>query len=185
MNEIHKGDIYYVTQTNYKTVGSEQYAGRPAIVVSNNSNNANSSVVEMVYLTTQPKEDLPTHFVFFIGTKRNTAICEQISTVDVSRLENFYTRLTDEQMLNLDACLMISLGIVTFKKEKPVETKIEASTTKSTKADLARIEKLENDVAELTVANIKAKAERDTYSKLYNSLLKRNLKNTGGDINVE
>lgn len=41
--------------------GSEQHSDRPAVVVSNNKNNENSNVIEIVYMTTQPKTDLPTH----------------------------------------------------------------------------------------------------------------------------
>lgn len=40
--------------------GSEQHADRPAVVVSNNKNNENSNVVEVVYMTTQPKTDSDT-----------------------------------------------------------------------------------------------------------------------------
>ena len=43
---ILKGDIYYIEK--YPTQGSEQQAARPAIVVSNNKCNENSSVIEVV-----------------------------------------------------------------------------------------------------------------------------------------
>lgn len=51
--EIKRGDIWYVSKDNY--TGCEQAAGRPAIIVSNEKNNACAEVVEVVYLTTQPK----------------------------------------------------------------------------------------------------------------------------------
>lgn len=54
-----RGDIFYVMKGN--NCGSEMEAGRPAIIVSNNLNNNNSDIVEIVYLTTQPKPELPTH----------------------------------------------------------------------------------------------------------------------------
>ena len=60
MSEIKRGDIWYI-ESGYNTVGSEQRPGRPAIVVSNDRNNEYSSTLEVVYLTTQPKHDLPTH----------------------------------------------------------------------------------------------------------------------------
>lgn len=56
--EIKRGDIWYVSKGNY--TGCEQAAGRPAIIVSNEKNNACAETVEVVYLTTQPKKDLPT-----------------------------------------------------------------------------------------------------------------------------
>ena len=51
--EIKRGDILYIDK--HPVVGSEQQAGRPAIIVSNEKNNRHSSTVEVVYLTTQPK----------------------------------------------------------------------------------------------------------------------------------
>ncbi len=51
--EIKRGDIWYVSKDNY--TGCEQAAGRPAIIVSNEKNNACAETVEVVYLTTKPK----------------------------------------------------------------------------------------------------------------------------------
>lgn len=47
--EIKRGDIWYVSKDNY--TGCEQAAGRPAIIVSNEKNNACAETVEVVYLT--------------------------------------------------------------------------------------------------------------------------------------
>ena len=45
--EIKRGDIWYVSKDNY--TGCEQAAGRPAIIVSNEKNNACAETVEVVY----------------------------------------------------------------------------------------------------------------------------------------
>ena len=50
---MKRGDIFYIARGGAAT-GSEQYADRPAIVVSNNECNKHSSVIEVVYITTQP-----------------------------------------------------------------------------------------------------------------------------------
>ena len=65
-NAIKRGDIFYVSKGSNGQTGSEQYPDRPALIVSNNANNASSGVVEIVYLTTQPKIDLPTHVILAI-----------------------------------------------------------------------------------------------------------------------
>ena len=57
---MKRGEIYYIEST-YRETGSEQRGGRPAVIVSNDKNNENSEVVEVVYMTTKPKNDLPTH----------------------------------------------------------------------------------------------------------------------------
>ena len=44
---MKRGQIYYV-RSNYREEGSEQRGGRPAVIVSNDKNNANSNTVEVV-----------------------------------------------------------------------------------------------------------------------------------------
>ena len=57
--QMKRGDIYYALPP--PPIGREQGGYRPAIIVSNNLNNLHSSTVEVVYLTTKPKHNLPTH----------------------------------------------------------------------------------------------------------------------------
>lgn len=52
---MKRGEIYYIEST-YRETGSEQRGGRPAVIVSNDKNNENSEVVEVVYMTTKPKK---------------------------------------------------------------------------------------------------------------------------------
>lgn len=115
---IKRGDIYYVEYA--PTVGSEQHSGRPAIVVSNDTNNKFSEVVEVVYMTAQAKDEhLPTHVAVRGLTKPSTALCEQITTVAKSRLGNLAGLCTDEEMAMIDRALAISLGIEA-KQERAV-----------------------------------------------------------------
>lgn len=90
--EIKRGDIWYVSKDN--CTGCEQAAGRPAIIVSNEKNNACAETVEVVYLTTQPKKDLPTHVLIRSSERESTALCEQITTVSVDRLLGYKGHLT-------------------------------------------------------------------------------------------
>lgn len=108
--EIKRGSIWYV-ESSYAAVGSEQRPGRPAIVVSNDKNNQHSGTVEMVYLTTQPKHDLPTHVTIHSTNQVSIAICEQITTVAVERIGSYYGQATDEEMAAIDRAMLISLGI--------------------------------------------------------------------------
>ena len=54
-DDVKRGEIYYISRGGYNT-GSEQQADRPGVIVSNDKNNKNSQTLEVVYLTTQPKE---------------------------------------------------------------------------------------------------------------------------------
>ena len=69
---INRGDIWYIGN-GYPAVGSEQRPGRPAVVVSNQRNNQYGEVVEVVYLTTAPKRDLPTHVTIRSSGRVSTA----------------------------------------------------------------------------------------------------------------
>lgn len=76
---IKRGDIYFIRDTR-QSIGSEQKADRPAVIVSNDANNKHSGVYEVVYMTTQPKTDLPTHFItnnthYTANGRLETAFC--------------------------------------------------------------------------------------------------------------
>lgn len=109
--EVYKGDIFFVDKYNKDYgCGSEQSTGRPAIIVSNDMGNKHSSMVEVVYLTSQEKKPLPTH-VEVICQVPSIALCEQICSVSKERLSSFVRTCTDAEMKKIDEALMISLGI--------------------------------------------------------------------------
>ena len=107
--DIKRGDIWYIE--GGFTTGSEQRPGRPAVVVSNNRNNEHSSTIEVVYLTTQPKRDLPTHAVIRSMSRESIAICEQVTTVAIERLGNYRGQVTADEMADIEAAMRISLGL--------------------------------------------------------------------------
>lgn len=107
--EIKRGDIYYISK--YPTIGSEQQAGRPAIIVSNEKNNQHSATVEVVYLTTQPKADLPTHVTINSAPRESIALCEQVTSVSVDRIGDKMGQLTKREMAQVDIALLVSLDL--------------------------------------------------------------------------
>ena len=154
-----RGDIFYV-ESVYQNEGSEQRAGRPAIIVSNNKCNENSPVVEVVYLTTRDKATLPTHVDIRSGTKPSTALCEQIDSVAKTRLGSFMASCTDSEMMNIDIALAISLGL---EFGKPIEVVKEVIVEKPVNVPVP------SGNGEL----IKAAAERDIYKSMYEDLLRK------------
>ena len=95
-DDVKRGEIYYISRGGYNT-GSEQQADRPGVIVSNDKNNKNSQTLEVVYLTTQPKNELPTHCT--------------IHTVAVERIGKYIGVCTAQEMQNIDIGLMISIGL--------------------------------------------------------------------------
>lgn len=107
-----RGDIYIATQENM-SVGAEIWGNRPAIIVSNDTINNKSNVVNMVYLTTSKNKNpfAPTHCPIQSGNKKAIAMCEQIVSIDKSRLSDKIGHITDEEQKNIDSCLLFTLGI--------------------------------------------------------------------------
>ena len=162
---IKRGQIYYIENSRTNSpVDSEQFSGRPAIIVSNDKNNKFSDVVEVIYLTTQPKSDLPTHVRVCSTNRISTALCEQITSVSVSRIGDYIASCSDQEMLNIDVALAISLGI-DFEDLREQQSKNDSDVTEST-----TMEEISHVVDE---EYIRLAAERDIYKSQYDWLLNR------------
>lgn len=159
----YRGDMYYVDPTGMSE-GSEQKAGRPAIIVSNDMGNANSSVVEVVYLTTQPKSKLPTHVEISSAPKPSIALCEQITTVSKDRLSNLIGGISKREMDSINKALEISLSLAPLHED----TQESAPQTVVTGEERGNMNQNQEFV--------QLKAERDTYKAMYDSLLSRLIK---------
>lgn len=109
ITQIKRGDIWYVDKSVY--TGSEQQAGRPAVVVSNNKNNEYSTTVEVVFLTTKPKKELPTHVLIYNGGRESTVLCEQVTTVAIERLSSCRGRVSSSELMAIDNAIRISLDL--------------------------------------------------------------------------
>jgi mRNA interferase MazF len=151
-----RGEIFYIERAG-DSYGSEQQAGRPAIVVSNDKNNEYSSTLEVVYLTTQPKTELPTHIDIRSTKKNSIALCEQVHTVSVQRVGDFVCNCSEYEMQMIDAALLISLGIDFEKQQKETKQEVVKPETSKESGDV---------VVRLTT-------ERDIYKSLYEQILER------------
>lgn len=151
-NEIKRGDILYVNQGN-ASCGSEQYGGRPAIVVSNDMCNRYSQVITVVFLTTKEKKPLPTHVQITSSRYDSTALCEQVESVSKERLGNYMATCSKEEMIEIDQAIAVALGL-----------KLENEDEKR-KAN-----------ANLGESDIAIKTERDVYKQLYERLISQLLK---------
>lgn len=150
--DIRRGEIYYIMRG--ESCGSEQESGRPAIVVSNEHNNRYSEMAEVVYLTTQPKKDMPTHVIIEATGQTSTALCEQIHTVSSERIGDWRATCSEDEMKAVDAALLVSLGI-------PIE-KVPSDDETYTAHLLGEINKKESELK--------------VYKSLYNELLEKLVK---------
>lgn len=168
---MKRGEIYFI-KSNHREEGSEQRADRPAVIVSNDKNNENSEVVEIVYLTTRPKADLPTHVFTRSALSPSTILCEQVYSVSTSRIGSWIGALTESEMKALDTALAISLGI-DFGNIKAVPVMREPSKEELEKLleDMKTTPPLQIMQAEPSGELIRLETERDLYKKFSEELL--------------
>lgn len=172
-NSVRRGEIYYVSRTKQGVTGSEIMPGRPAIIVSNDSNNLFSPTVEVVYLTTKEKADIPTHVVIDATKYRSVAMCEQITSVSKERLGTFVNVVSDEEMKNIDEALLISLALDTEKKRCPDE---DEDIVEDTCDEKEACDDNGDESVQCPADIMKIIVERDTYKKLYEELLNKVVK---------
>lgn len=115
---MQRGDIYLVNLKNSQ--GNIQSGKRPVIIVQNNKGNAFAPTVIVCPTTTANKKLLPTHFLIFAtsgGLSRNSIVlCEQLFTVNQTDLIRPLGKLNKTNLIKLNNCLKISLGLTKNSK---------------------------------------------------------------------
>lgn len=113
MNDtIRRGDVYFC-QGSPDAVGSEERKTRPVVIVQNDAGNASAPTVIVANMTTNTTRRLyPMQFdVDLPGRPVSRVLCEQIRTVDKTRLLEHIYSLNDEELQRLDECLAVSFGM--------------------------------------------------------------------------
>lgn len=186
MNEIRRGEIFYIARGG-ATNGSEQFADRPAVVVSNDENNKHSGVIEVVYMTTQPKTDLPTHVTVRSTGRLSTVLCEQVSSVSTDRVNNYIGQVSEQEMKNIDIALMISLQLsgggktskqyneTIQKQQEEIEYYRNKIQAMQQSLEEKKTEKPQEAAGETSEIVARLETERDTYKALYEQLFERML----------
>lgn len=111
--EIKRGQIYYADLS--PVVGSEQGGLRPMLIISNDIGNRHAPIVIAAVITSRIyKKRLPTQVLLdtSCGLSKDSMVeCEQIRTLDKSRLKQCMGSLNNKQMSEVDKAIAISLGV--------------------------------------------------------------------------
>lgn len=174
-----RGEIYYINNGSSGQIGSEIKKDRPAIIVSNDANNKYSSVVEVVFLTSKPKKELPTHVTIRSTGRMSVALCEEPTAISTERINNYICKASDKEMENIDIALMIALGInMTKKMQQSMEDILTGKIESGGALPVQQLtvppmpvvkEPKKEDGQEL----LKAQTERDIFKKLYEDTLQK------------
>ena len=108
-----RGEIYYVDWSPAR--GSEQSGVRPALIIQNDVGNQFSPTTIVAAISTQQRRPYPFHVPLTSresGLPRDSVIkCEQIQTIDQTRLDRLAGVLGKEKMQEVDMALHLSLGL--------------------------------------------------------------------------
>lgn len=117
---MKRGQVYYADLR--PVIGSEQGGIRPCLIIQNDTGNLHSPTVIIAAMTTQSKNNLPTHVAVssedYCLDINTTILLEQLRTIDKSRLRDFVGRLSESTMQKVDEALHISLELNKERKEE-------------------------------------------------------------------
>lgn len=102
---IKTGEIYHIKQTN-KPTGYEIWSGRPGIIISSLDNLQKEGTVKVVYISSKnknrPNSVKISNTAFFHKDNdkytEHVALCSQIHSVDKSRLQSCYGKISDDEL---------------------------------------------------------------------------------------
>jgi mRNA interferase MazF len=192
---IKRGDIFIVVRDNYGTEISTKH-GRPAVVVSNEKINNNHKTVEVVYMTSKVLEISDTHVPiksYSYNNIQSTLICEQIDSVDMSRLVKKVGSISDDEMKLIDVALAASLSLDTLQQKddyvKSLEKYVEdlkeyANNLKNYYENKKAVDTYSDEADDLdinideieNIEKIKLETELNVYKQLYSEVLEKLIK---------
>ena len=109
---IKRGDVYYADLAGVK--GSEQGGIRPVVVVQNDKGNRYSKTIIVAPISKKmSKTPIPTHVIFSNSALSYVSmiLCEQLRTIDKSRLGQWICTLDKKTMEKIDHAIMVSLSL--------------------------------------------------------------------------
>lgn len=118
---VKRGDVFYADLR--PVVGSEQGGIRPVVIIQNDIGNRYSPTVICAAITSKiNKAKMPTHVAVPANehelVRDSVVLLEQIRTIDKRRLKDKICHLNSEAMAQIDACLLVSLGMEAIDRNK-------------------------------------------------------------------
>jgi mRNA interferase MazF len=108
-SQILRGDVWLVNLD--PAIGSEVQKTRPAVIVSNNSANSHLSRVTVVPVTSNTEKVFASEARVVVAGKKGKAMCDQIRTLDKSRLVKRLDFLSPDEVRALDVSLCKALSL--------------------------------------------------------------------------
>lgn len=182
--QYRRGEIYYINNASKEHVGSEMKKDRPAVIVSCDANNKHSDVLEVVFLTSAPKKDLPTHVTIRSTGRKSEALCEQPTPVSVERINNFVGKASEKEMEQIDIALLIGLGMklagaenqsggASRKSEQQIQSSVKDRSKEESEKMAEENQMLREELKKQQESTIRSEAECSAYKAMHEQLLKK------------
>lgn len=182
--QYRRGEIYYINNASKEHIGSEMKKDRPAVIVSCDANNKHSDVLEVVFLTSAPKKDLPTHVTIRSTGRKSEALCEQPTPVSVERINNFVGKASEKEMEQIDIALLIGLGIklagaenqsggASRKSEQQIQSSVKDRSKEESEKMAEENQMLREELKKQQESTIRSEAECSAYKAMHEQLLKK------------
>jgi mRNA interferase MazF len=112
--DVRRGEVFFADLG--ASVGSEQAGARPVLVIQNNVGNRFAPTIIVACITSRVfKNNIPTHVRLnkegYGLSDDSLVLCEQIKTLDKSRLGAHIATLSPYDMSRVDRALKLSLGL--------------------------------------------------------------------------
>lgn len=149
--EFLKGELYWVNTSD--AIGSEEKTGRPGVIISSDYGNERASTVVVAYTTAQPKMGGINPPIYTSGIKRHV-MCNQLRTVDKSRIERYIGTLTENEMNMVERGIRGALDIKYRDLEDELKEQKDIIRKRDIEIDMLRrqYELVLNQLVEMKVA---------------------------------
>lgn len=153
MQDIRQGDVWFVEAAPVPgggSIGNEMWSGRPGVVVSNDTINKRSGVVQIVYLTSSKRRHTNvTHVPVCANNQQSIAVCNQVTNIDTSRLTNYIGHITGHELQEIQNGIAFTLGLGGAKPGAALhkwEQQLDAHSIDLYEQELSLNDKVEPDV---------------------------------------
>lgn len=109
--EVKRGQVWWWSCYDHDR-NHIQRGHRPVVVVSNDICNNASGVITVIPFTNGCRKPFPQQVPVVLPTGISTALGDQITTIPVEELEEYYCTLRDFQMVQIDNAIRIQLGFM-------------------------------------------------------------------------
>ena len=158
--EILRGEVYWLVDRD--SFGVESHLKRPICIVSNDKGNATSPLVTGASMTSKYKWGVINVPTTATGIQ-SWIMCNQVYTVDKTRLGLYIGTLSEREMAEVDKALSITLGLIGTKSEDEISMLEDEITT--LRGEITRLKD------QLSSKDAESQIKCEAYKKLYEKAL--------------